>query len=274
MSGLITLVVALSSALDKPTRAPLDKPNVVLFFVDDLGYGDVGFTGHPTTLTPQIDQLAYSGKVLTTWYSACPVCSCSRASLMTGRQWSRMGIPGVFSQTTDSGLPLNETTLATQLKEAGYATGACGKWHLGQREAYLPAARGFDAYLGIPFSDDMGKARASPCDKPGGGRSGFTQPPGESSESASAASGAGRSLVGEVLRPYVEAGLAREPTALEAADPAGDFLPLVEQRVAADGSVNTSVLEQPVDLTNLGPQYRDFATSCAWPGLDPRPSGS
>ena len=237
-------VLATSAA----ARAPLDKPNVVLFFVDDLGYGDTGFTGHPTTKTPQIDKLAFSGKVLTTWYSACPVCSCSRASLMTGRQWSRMGIPGVFGQTTDSGLPLNETTLASQLKTAGYATGACGKWHLGQREAYLPAARGFDAYLGIPFSDDMGKARASPCDKPGGGTSGFSQRPGASaSESA--------------IKPYVEAGLAPPLSAGEADDPGGDFLPLVEQRKNADGTVNTTVLEQPVDLTNLSPQYRTFATS-------------
>ena len=218
-------VLATSAA----ARAPLDKPNVVLFFVDDLGYGDTGFTGHPTTKTPQIDKLAFSGKVLTTWYSACPVCSCSRASLMTGRQWSRMGIPGVFGQTTDSGLPLNETTLASQLKTAGYATGACGKWHLGQREAYLPAARGFDAYLGIPFSDDMGKARASPCDKPGGGTSGFSQRPGASaSESA--------------IKPYVEAGLAPPLSAGEADDPGGDFLPLVEQRKNADGTVNTTVL--------------------------------
>ena len=93
-----------------PPRAALDRPNVVMLFVDDLGYGDVGFNGHPTTNTPNIDKLAWNGKVLTTWYSGCPVCSCSRASLMTGRQWSRMGIPGVFGPTVDSGLPLNETT--------------------------------------------------------------------------------------------------------------------------------------------------------------------
>lgn len=126
MSVVVTLIAA-TQAVKRAPRAPLEKPNVVLFFVDDLGYGDVGFNGHPTTLTPNIDQLAFSGKVLTTWYSACPVCSCSRASLMTGRQWARMGIPGVFSPTTNSGLPLNETTMASQLKEAGYSTGICGK---------------------------------------------------------------------------------------------------------------------------------------------------
>ena len=167
---------------------------------------------------------------------------------MTGRQWSRMGIPGVFSQTTDSGLPLNESTLASQLKQAGYATGACGKWHLGQRNVYLPAARGFDAYLGIPFSDDMGEGRASPCDQPGSGTSGFTRRP-------------GASMVDAAMRPYVEAGIAPPLSTGEAGDPGGAFLPLVEQRMSEDGKVNTTVLEQPVDLTNLGPQYRTFATS-------------
>ena len=166
MSHFLLLAASLAA------RAPLDKPNVVMLFVDDLGYGDVGFNGHPTTMTPAIDKLAWEGKTLTTWYSACPVCSCSRASLMTGRQWSRFGIPGVFSPTTSSGLPLNETTMAHQLKKAGYATGIAGKWHLGQRDAYLPAARGFDAYLGIPYSDDMGLARATPCN-----RSGFSSAP-------------------------------------------------------------------------------------------------
>ena len=87
----------------------------------------VGFNGHPTVKTPNIDALAWTGKVLSTWYSACPVCSCSRASLLTGRQWSRMGIPGVLSPVTNSGLPLNETTLANQLKQSGYATAICGK---------------------------------------------------------------------------------------------------------------------------------------------------
>ena len=134
---MIAFATAAATALT-PLRAPLDKPNIVMLFVDDLGYGDVGFNGHPTTSTPAIDALAWQGKVLTTWYSACPVCSASRASLLTGRQWSRMGIPGVFSPTTASGLPLNETTVASQLKLAGYATGAVGKWHLGQRAAYLP----------------------------------------------------------------------------------------------------------------------------------------
>ena len=95
--------------------------------MDDLGYGDLGFNGHPTTKTPNIDKLAYSGKVLSSWYSGCPVCSGSRAALMTGRQFNRNGVPGVFGPTVDNGLPLNETTVADQLKKAGYATAIMGK---------------------------------------------------------------------------------------------------------------------------------------------------
>ena len=120
------------------SRPALDRPNIVMLFVDDLGYGDVGFNGHPTTSSPTIDKLAWGGKILTTWYSGCPVCSCSRAALMTGRQWPRYGVSPVFNPVTNTGLPLNETTLAEVLKKVNYATGAVGKWHLGQREAYLP----------------------------------------------------------------------------------------------------------------------------------------
>merc|ERR1719420_524354 len=146
-------------------RVARDRPNLVMLFVDDLGYGDTGFTGHPTVNTPNIDRLAFGGKVLTTWYSGCAVCSGSRASLMTGRQYSRLGVPGVYGPTVNAGLPLNETTVAEQLKKVNYSTAIMGKWHLGQRARYLPGSRGFDYYLGIPYSDDMGGARASTCNK-------------------------------------------------------------------------------------------------------------
>ena len=253
--GLLLGSAASVSAL----RAPLVKPNIVMLFVDDLGYGDTGFNGHPTTVTPNIDSLAWNGKILTTWYSGCPVCSCSRASLMTGRQWSRMGIPGVFGPTVSSGLPLNETTVADQLSAAGYATGAVGKWHLGQRSAYLPAARGFDEYLGIPYSDDMGEARASLCS-----RSGMRVPPGKPTEDVLAPSGMRVSPgkpTEDVLAPYVEAGLAPAPSRNESNDPAGNFLPLVSQKKTADGGVNTTVVEQPLDFSTLSQKYADFATS-------------
>lgn len=124
------------------------RPNFVVLFMDDLGYGDLGFTGHPTAKTPNLDRLAWNGKVLTTWYSGCNVCSGSRAALMTGRQFPRTGVPGFFGPTGNGGLNLNETTIAEQLKQAGYSTGIIGKWHLGQRQVYLPGNRGFDYYLG------------------------------------------------------------------------------------------------------------------------------
>jgi arylsulfatase A len=92
----------------------------------DLGYGDLGFNGHPTTKTDNINKLAYGGKILTSWYSGCPVCSGSRAALMTGRQFARIGVPGVFGPSVTAGLPLNETTVADQLKKAGCAT----PWHI------------------------------------------------------------------------------------------------------------------------------------------------
>ena len=244
-AAMIGLTLASATQRIAGARASLDKPNIVMLFVDDLGYGDTGFNGHPTTVTPNIDALAWNGKILTTWYSACPVCSCSRASLMTGRQWSRMGIPGVFGPTVSSGLPLNETTVAGELSSAGYATGAVGKWHLGQRIPYLPAARGFDEYLGIPYSDDMGDARATPCDD-----SGMRSPPGGKLDK-----------VDIILDPYVEAGLAPRPSRSEIQDPAGAFLPLVSQRKGPGGVVNTTVVEQPLDFSRLSQKYSDFATT-------------
>lgn len=90
-----------------------------MFFVDDLGYGDTGFTGHPTTHTPALDRLASTGKRLTQWYSAYPVCTSSRTALMTGRQPARVGMPGVINSLSAAGLPLSEVTLADDLSSLG-----------------------------------------------------------------------------------------------------------------------------------------------------------
>lgn len=119
---MLAVVAAALGAAVSAARPPLEKPNIVMFFVDDLGYGDLGFTGHPTTVTPNIDALAYGGKVLSSWYSGCPVCTGSRTALMTGRQYNRVGMPGVLGATSTTGLPLNETTVADQLKKAGYVS--------------------------------------------------------------------------------------------------------------------------------------------------------
>ena len=134
------------------------SPNIVILFADDLGYGDLGCYGHPTSTTPNIDQLAEEGLRFTSFYSASPVCSPSRAALLTGRFQTRSGIyPGVFGAESVGGLPHNETTIAEHLKKGGYSTAMVGKWHLGvgANETYLPTNHGFDSYYGIPYSHDM-----------------------------------------------------------------------------------------------------------------------
>eukprot|EP00118_Oscarella_pearsei_P024950 m.307191 g.307191 ORF g.307191 m.307191 type:complete len:499 (+) comp41999_c0_seq1:36-1532(+) len=146
------------------SRSEDSDPNFLILFADDLGYGDLSVNGHPTIRTPNIDRIAAEGTRFTQWYSAFHVCSPSRASMLTGRLPIRSGCAGsgptggVFGNTAAGGLPLNETTFAELLKKDGYATAAVGKWHLGQREMFLPTNRGFDEYLGIPYSDDMGSS--------------------------------------------------------------------------------------------------------------------
>ena len=152
---LVVLLVYCSAWMGLAVDNP---PNVVILFADDLGYGDLGAYGHPTSSTPNLDQLAREGLVLTQFYSASPVCSPSRAALLTARYQTRSGIwPGVFSPPNKGGLPHNETTTAEVLKDVGYNTAIVGKWHLGVGEngTYLPTNQGFDYYLGIPYSHDM-----------------------------------------------------------------------------------------------------------------------
>ena len=135
-----------------------ETPNIVLLFADDLGYGDLSFYGHPTSSTPNLDQLASEGLVFTQFYTASPVCSPSRAALLTGRLQTRTGIwPGVFDPPNKGGLPHNETTIAEMLKPVGYKSAIVGKWHLGVGEGgtFLPTNHGFDYYMGIPYSHDM-----------------------------------------------------------------------------------------------------------------------
>ncbi|XP_075998744.1 arylsulfatase A [Genypterus blacodes] len=144
-------------------------PNFVLLFADDLGFGDLGCYGHPTSLTPNLDRLAAGGLRFTDFYCTSPVCSPSRASLLTGRYQTRSGIyPGVLYPGSIGGLPLNETTIAEVLKPQGYATAAVGKWHLGVglNGTFLPTKQGFDQYLGIPYSHDMGPCWNLTCFPP------------------------------------------------------------------------------------------------------------
>ena len=129
-------------------------PNIVFILCDDLGYGDLGTYGSRIR-TPNLDRMAADGVRFTNFCSADPVCSPSRAALLTGRYPTRVGVPRVLFPQDADGLDLNEATLANVLKDRGYRTMCIGKWHLGRPAQYLPTARGFDSYFGIPYSNDM-----------------------------------------------------------------------------------------------------------------------
>ena len=127
------------------------KPNVVVIFCDDLGYGDLGGFGHPTIQTPHLDKMAAEGQKWTSFYAAASVCTPSRAGLLTGRLPVRNGMASdkrrVLFPDSDKGLPPDEITIAEMLKPQGYATAAIGKWHLGHLPPYLPTRHGFESYL-------------------------------------------------------------------------------------------------------------------------------
>ncbi|XP_014402743.1 PREDICTED: arylsulfatase G isoform X3 [Myotis brandtii] len=136
------------------TRAP--KPNFVIILADDMGWGDLGANWAETKDTANLDQMAAEGMRFVDFHAAASTCSPSRAALLTGRLGLRNGVTHNFAVTSVGGLPLNETTLAEVLKQAGYVTGMIGKWHLGHHSSYHPNFRGFDYYFGIPYSHDMG----------------------------------------------------------------------------------------------------------------------
>jgi len=144
----------LLSTLAAPALAqPARKPNIVLLFADDLGYGGTGPFGERDFPTPNIDSIARNGVKFTNGYVSCPVCSPTRAGLMTGRYQQRFGHelnPGPAADAEeDFGLPLTETTLADRMKALGYATGMVGKWHLGYRPQFHPLRRGFQEFFGF-----------------------------------------------------------------------------------------------------------------------------
>lgn len=140
-------------------QAQEKPPNFVVIFCDDLGYGDLSSFGNPTIHTPHLDRMAMEGQKWTQFYVADPVCTPSRAALMTGRYPIRNGMSSakrvVLFPDSAGGLPENEVTIAEVLKQKGYATAAIGKWHLGHLPQYLPTNQGFDSYYGIPYSNDM-----------------------------------------------------------------------------------------------------------------------
>ena len=133
-----------------------DRPNIVLIFADDLGYGDLACFGHPTIRTPNLDAMAARGVRLTSFYSA-PSCVPARTQLMLGKYPARVNLGGV-GPGGGGGIADAEITLAEALKSAGYETAMIGKWHLGNaQEKYLPTGQGFDSWFGLPYSNDMVK---------------------------------------------------------------------------------------------------------------------
>src|SRR5687768_8518156 len=147
LSCLLGTLFSVSQAVARP-------PNVVIIFADDLGYGDLGCYGHPSTKTPNLDRMAAEGMRFTDFYVAACVCTPSRAALMTGRLPIRNGMAGSESRrvlygVSTGGLPTNEVTIAKALKSKNYATACVGKWHLGHMPQFLPTSHGFDSYFGL-----------------------------------------------------------------------------------------------------------------------------
>jgi uncharacterized sulfatase len=160
--GLLLAVAALTTTLHGLAAQAGTPPNIVIILADDLGYGDIGAFGAPNIRTPRLDAMAAEGQKWTSFYVQ-PVCSPSRAALLTGRLPVRNGMfgapsgtaPKVFRDNAAAGLPTEELTIAEVLKSRGYSTGMVGKWHLGQRPEFLPMHQGFDSWFGLPFSHDM-----------------------------------------------------------------------------------------------------------------------
>ena len=151
VGGALLTSVSGRTALAQSTPRP---PNIIIIFADDLGYGDLGCYGSSIP-TPNLDRMAAEGVRLTRFYSASPVCSPSRAALLTGRYPARTGIVNVLMPSSSHGLNPAELSIPRMLKERGYRTGMVGKWHLGSQPSTNPCANGFDEFYGLPYSNDM-----------------------------------------------------------------------------------------------------------------------
>jgi arylsulfatase A-like enzyme len=158
-TGTVSAGLAAAAMMVAGVAVAASRPNFVVIFTDDQGYGDLGCQGHPTIRTPNLDRMAAEGQRWTSFYVGASVCTPSRAALLTGRLPVRNGMMSakrrVLFPDSAGGLPPGEITIAECLKAEGYATGAIGKWHLGHLPQFLPTAQGFDSYHGIPYSNDM-----------------------------------------------------------------------------------------------------------------------
>jgi arylsulfatase A len=146
--------IGLAETMARKEKAGHPRPNVLLMICDDLGYGDIGCYGSSIP-TPHLDRLAAEGTLCMHYDSAHPICSASRAALLTGRYAPRSHTPGALFPHAKIAMAKEEQTLANLFKDAGYRTHAIGKWHLGDEPGYTPTDRGFDSFFGVPYSDDM-----------------------------------------------------------------------------------------------------------------------
>ena len=130
-------------------------PNIILILMDDMGYGDLAVTGALNFQTPHLDKLASEGIRFTNFLVAQPICTASRAGLLTGCYPNRIGMFGAFGPNSEIGLNPDEITIPEMLKTKGYQTAMIGKWHLGDNIKFLPLQQGFDEFFGLPYSNDM-----------------------------------------------------------------------------------------------------------------------
>ena len=146
------LLVLINPSLANTASTP---PNIVIIFIDDMGYADIGPFGATAYPTPHLDKMAEEGRIFTDFHSATAVCSASRAALLTGCYPERISIRGALNPKAKHGINADETTIAELCKQKGYATAVFGKWHLGHLKPFLPLQHGFDEYFGLPYSNDM-----------------------------------------------------------------------------------------------------------------------
>ena len=154
MSNLILSFLILGS-LASYAQTPSRTPNIVLIFLDDVGNGDLSCTGALSYSTPTIDRLASEGLRFTNYLAVQAVCTASRVGLLTGCYPNRLGLHGALGPNSEIGIHRDEMTMGELVKQKGYATAIIGKWHLGDKEPFLPLQNGFDEYFGIPYSNDM-----------------------------------------------------------------------------------------------------------------------
>ncbi|MEO8498926.1 MAG: sulfatase [Planctomycetota bacterium] len=150
-----SLIIAFLTTVSQPAHAADRPPNVVIIFIDDMGYGDIGPFGAQGYATPHLDRMAREGRKFTDFYVTQAVCSASRAGLLTGCYNVRVSILGALGPQANIGINADEVTIAEICKQQGYATACYGKWHLGHHRQFLPMQHGFDDYFGLPYSNDM-----------------------------------------------------------------------------------------------------------------------